>query len=157
MYINCSHTKGIFMIVMSACLAGRPVRYDGCSCENEISNAIIERNDCIVYICPELLGGLSIPRCPCEIFGGNAVDVINGHASVINNKGEIRTEEFLKGAYLTLNIIKGLKPEVVYLKSKSPSCGLGKIYDGTFTGNLIQGNGITAQLLIDNGINVISI
>ena len=105
-------------------------------------------------ICPECLGGLSIPREPAEIVGGSAEDVLVGHARVLTKSGVDVTEAFVRGAYAALEFCKthGIKEAI--LKAKSPSCGCGMIYDGTFSGHLIAGNGVATTLLRQNGIAV---
>jgi len=97
-------------------------------------------------ICPEVDGGLTVPRHPCEIQNNK----------VINCLGEDKTSEFRNGAEITLQLCKKYNIKKAILKEKSPSCGSSYIYDGTFTGTLIPGQGITAKLLRENGIKVIS-
>ena len=110
----------------------------------------------IFLICPECLGGLAIPREPSELTGtGKAV--LEGNARVMGKDGEDRTAQFLAGAHAALAQLKDAEIKKVYLKSKSPSCGVGKIYDGTFTGTLTAGNGVAAELFLQNGIEVICI
>lgn len=100
----------------------------------------------LIPVCPEQLGGLPTPRQPAEII----------HDAVVIKNGTNLTEAFLKGAEQTLSIAKQLGCTHAILKQNSPSCGCGKIYDGTFTGNKIIGNGLTAKMLMDNGIIVIA-
>ncbi len=145
------------MVLISSCLAGCPVRYDGRASTSKEVLELMNSGEDYILICPELLGGMSVPREPSEISGGNACDVINGNACVINIKGEDVTAFFLNGAKAVLDMAMSLKPQRIYLKSKSPSCGLGEVYDGSFSGELIQGNGICAELLRKNGFEVISI
>ena len=103
-------------------------------------------------ICPEVLGGLSIPREPAEIVGGVGEDVLDGHAKVITNNGIDVTEQFIKGAFETLKIAQELDATMVILKERSPSCGSSMIYAGEFNGTKKQGTGVTAALLKRNGI-----
>jgi len=98
--------------------------------------------------CPEQLGGLPTPRAASEIVS------IGDTRHVINKNGENCDKQFIKGAKQALKIAKMHGCEAAILKSRSPSCGAGKIYDGTFTGSLTSGNGICAQMFIDNGIKV---
>ena len=98
----------------------------------------------IIPVCPECFGGLPIPRVPSEIKNGR----------VYSKNGEDLTEAFMSGAEQTLYIAKEANAPCAVLKENSPSCGFGKIYDGTFSGNKIDGNGITAQLLFDNEIQI---
>lgn len=134
------------MIIISACLAGVNCKYNG---GNNLNKDIIEimKEGKGVLVCPEQLGGLTTPRVPCEI-------VDNKNLKVINKFNEDKTLEFIKGAEETLRIAKTVNAKIAILKSKSPSCGCGLIYDGTFSGKIINGNGITTDCLIKNGIKV---
>jgi uncharacterized protein YbbK (DUF523 family) len=136
------------MYIVSACLAGIPCRYDGDSNENKIVLELVRQGKAIP-VCPEVLGGLSTPRVPCEI-----IEDKNGIKKVINKEGKECTKEFIEGAEKTLAIAKAVGANKAILKSKSPSCGLGFIYDGTFSGKLREGNGLTAELLSKHGIAV---
>lgn len=102
-----------------------------------------------IPVCPELLGGLSAPRSPCEI-----VKTEDGEIKVINKDGKDCTREFLMGAGKTLALAKAHGVRKAILKSRSPSCGCGQVYDGTFSGKLTEGYGITAKLLKDHRIEV---
>ena len=143
-------------IAASACLAGKACRYDGKAKPSaEIAKRMAEGEE-IFLICPECLGGLAIPREPSELTGtGKAV--LEGNARVMGKDGEDRTAQFLAGAHAALAQLKDAEIKKVYLKSKSPSCGVGKIYDGTFTGTLTAGNGVASELFLQNGIEVICI
>ncbi|MCR2045069.1 DUF523 domain-containing protein [Anaerosalibacter massiliensis] len=136
------------MYIVSACLAGIKCRYDGKDNENNDIIKLIKEGKAIP-ICPEVLGGLSIPRVPCEILKDE-----NGDIKVINKEGIDCTLEFIEGAKKALAIAEIVEADAAILKSKSPSCGCGKIYDGRFTGRLIDGDGITTKLLKENGINI---
>lgn len=141
------------MILVSACLIGVDCKYNGGNNKNDkLINYLKNKN--IVPVCPEQLGGLCTPRIPAEIVGGSATDVINGKAKVINKEGLDVTKEFLKGAYETLKICRNLGINKAILKEKSPSCGSNQVYDGSFKSNLIDGYGITAALLIKDGIDL---
>lgn len=107
-----------------------------------------------IPICPEQLGGCPTPRGVVEIAGGTGADVLDGKCKVIRKNGEDTTEEFLKGAEEVLKIAKMVGATNAILKARSPSCGCGFVYDGTFSGKLIKGNGVTAELLLRNGIEV---
>lgn len=144
------------MILVSACLAGVPCRYDGQSKTDERISELVKRGDAKVF-CPETLGGLKIPRVPSEIIDGDGEDVLQGRAQVMSRDGVDRTEEFLAGAYATLELCRKHDAREVWLKAKSPSCGVGRIYDGTFTGTLRTGDGVTTALLRRNGIQVVEI
>ncbi|AVK96717.1 DUF523 domain-containing protein [Lysinibacillus sphaericus] len=143
------------MIVVSSCLAGLEVRYNGTHCLNNKIMKLIEENKAIT-VCPELLGGFSTPREPAEIIGGNGEDVLDGIAKVIEKSGRDVTELYIKGAYITLKKAIDVNATVVVLKEYSPSCGSSMIYNGEFIGKEIAGNGVTAALLKRNGLQVIS-
>lgn len=145
----------ISLILVSACLAGLEVRYNGTHClDNKISK-LLEENKAVT-VCPELLGGFSIPREPAEIIGGNGEDVLDGKAKVIEKSGRDVTDLYIKGAFFTLEKVKEVNGTLVILKDYSPSCGSSMIYNGEFKGKKIVGNGVTTALLKRNGIRVIS-
>lgn len=130
-------------IIVSACLLGENCKYNGGNNKNEEVIALGERFE-LVPVCPECFGGLPIPRVPSEIRQG----------MVFSKNGEDLTEQFKTGAEHTLYIAKECNAPAALLKERSPSCGFGKIYDGSFSGKLCDGNGITAQLLFENEIAV---
>lgn len=132
---------------VSMCLCGVCCRYDGKADKNDSVIKLVKRGDAIMA-CPEQLGGLSTPRLPSEIVS------TNNTRHVVNSAGENLDIKFMLGAQQALNIAKMFGADAAILKSHSPSCGAGLIYDGTFTGKLTEGNGITAQLFMDNGIKV---
>ena len=138
------------MYLISACLVGLNCKYNGGNNYNEKAFELVQSGKAIP-ICPEQLGGLATPRIPAEIRRAD------GKAKVVNKEGKDVTLEFEKGANEVLQLCKKLNIEKVILQPRSPSCGVGKIYSGEFNGTLVEGNGITAQLLIDNNIEVISI
>ncbi|PGV60407.1 hypothetical protein COD94_19905 [Bacillus cereus] len=143
------------MILVSSCLAGLEVRYNGThSLDNKIRK-LVEENKAVT-ICPELVGGFSTPREPAEIVDGDGDDVLDGKAKVIEKSGEDVTELYLKGAYATLEKVKEINATIVVLKENSPSCGSSMIYNGEFVGKKIVGQGVTSALLRRNGIRVIS-
>lgn len=133
------------MIAVSACLVGDNCKYNGKNNKNENVLKFLSDKE-YIKICPEVMGGMPIPRLPSEIKNGR----------VINEKNEDVTDFFISGAKKALEALKDNYVNLVILKAKSPSCGYGKIYDGTFSGNLISGNGIACQLFIDNGFKVIT-
>lgn len=137
------------MYIISACLAGVNCKYSG---GNNQDNRIIKlvKEGKGILVCPEQLGGFPTPRLPSEIVEIEDVKMVR------STDGEDVTKEFVKGAEETLKIAKLMNVKKAILKSKSPSCGYGKIYDGSFTKTLKSGNGLTAELLILNGIEVIS-
>lgn len=133
------------MILVSACLAGVNCKYSGGNNENEEIKKLVESGEAIL-ICPEQMGGLTTPRKPAEQFKDK----------VICEDGTDVTKNFERGAEEALKIAKLAGCKKAVLKSKSPSCGCGKVYDGTFSKTLIDGDGVTAKLLIENGIEIIS-
>lgn len=142
------------MILVSACLLGVNCKYNGGNNKHEKVIEFLKDKE-FIMVCPEELGGLETPRIPCEIVG-SAKDVLNNKGKIINKNGGNTTENFLKGAYESLKIVRSKNIKTAILKAKSPSCGSGLVYDGTFNKKLILGNGITAQILKDNGIEVIT-
>lgn len=138
-------------ILVSACLLGLPTRYDLLSKPCDKILKLLKKN-IIIPVCPEQLGGLGTPRPPSEIQGGKGW---SGREKVINIEGKDVTEYFIRGAKLTVKIAKLLKVDLVILKSKSPSCGVHEVYDGTFTGNLVKGLGVTAWFLKKEGYHII--
>ncbi|EGD49760.1 protein of unknown function DUF523 [Ruminiclostridium papyrosolvens DSM 2782] len=143
------------MILVSACLAGLDSKYNGKSNYNEYIERLVREGKAIM-VCPEQMGGLPTPRDSCEIVCGVGGDVLEGKSKIIDSKGQNQTEKFLKGAEETLKVGRLYNIKKAILKSKSPSCGVGKIYDGTFSGKLTEGNGVTAELLVRNGFEVIT-
>ena len=143
------------MILVSSCLAGLEVRYNGTHCLDKKIRQLLEENQAI-SVCPELLGGFSTPREPAEIVGGNGEDVLNGKAKVVEKSGRDVTELYIQGAYATLRKAQEVEATVVILKEFSPSCGSSMIYNGEFKGKKIVGNGVTTALLKRNGIQVVA-
>jgi len=143
------------MILVSSCLAGLEVRYNGTHCLDEKIRLLLEDGQAIT-VCPELLGGFSTPREPAEIVGGSGGDVLDGKAKVVEESGRDVTEQYIKGAYATLRKAQEIDATVVILKEFSPSCGSSMIYNGEFKGKKIVGNGVTTALLKRNGIQVVS-
>ena len=137
------------MILVSSCLAGINCKYNGGNNYNEkIFNLVKEGK--AIPVCAEQLGGLTTPRIASE------VKFVDGKRYVINKAGEDVTKQFEKGAQEILDLAKKLNITQAILKARSPSCGKGKIYNGEFDGKLVDGNGILADLLIENGIEVIT-
>ena len=144
------------MKLISACLLGIKCAWDGKDIYK--SDRVIEllNSDTLMPVCPEQLGGLKTPRAPQEIQGGTGEDVLDGKCKVLNINGEDVTQEFITGAGETLKIARLFHIEEFIGKSRSPSCGCGQIYDGTFSRKLIDGDGVTTALLKRNGIRVIT-
>ena len=132
-------------ILISACLLGVNCKYDGTNNDNDKVNEYIKDKELII-ICPEIMGGLTTPREPSEIL----------NEKVISKSGKDVTQNFKRGANETLMLAKKFNVKKALLKSKSPSCGCGLIYDGTFNGKLIKGDGITTELLKKHGIEVLT-
>lgn len=132
-------------VLVSMCLLGVNCRYNGIPKEDEWVKDLLSRKDItLIPVCPEQLGGLPTPRTPSERKGETVVSV----------EGENRTAAFTRGAEETLRIAKLYGCEVALLKERSPSCGKKEIYDGSFTGTLVVGEGVTAELLRENGVKV---
>lgn len=133
------------MRLCSACLLGINCRYDG---TNKLIEKVLSlsKKEVLIPVCPEQLGGLPTPREPAERLGNK----------VITKLGKDVTSQFNLGAYETLKLARLFNIKEAILKQKSPSCGSGLTYDGSFSGKLVKGNGITTDLLIANGIKVIS-
>ncbi|MGB4028221.1 MAG: DUF523 domain-containing protein [Acetomicrobium sp.] len=142
-------------LLVSACLVGCPCRYDGRAFENEILKALV-RKGLAVAVCPEILGGLSIPRPKAEIVGGTGDDVLSGHAKILNEWGKDVTPHFLIGAFKVLDIALREGARYAVFKDKSPSCGVYHIYDGSFTGKICEGSGVTTAILRKYSISLFS-
>ena len=130
-------------ILVSACLLGQKCKYNGGDNFNPTIAALSERHK-VIPACPEVAGGLSVPRLPCEIVNGE----------VVNTAGESRNREFRDGAEKCLAMAERENIDLAILQSRSPSCGARQIYDGSFSGRLIPGEGIFASLLTENGFRV---
>lgn len=133
------------MIIVSACLAGYRCRYDGKITADPDVVALVKEGGAIP-VCPEMMGGLPCPRIPSE----RTKDDLR----VVSREGKDVTEAFALGAAEALRMAKLYGCERAILKGKSPSCGCGQIYDGTFSGTLREGDGVTSELFKENGIAV---
>ena len=131
--------------IVSACLLGINCKYN---CTNNKNNKVLDllTEEVLIPVCPEQLGGLASPREPCEQKNGK----------VYSKQGEDVTKNFLKGAKETFKIAQMFGVKKAILKQRSPSCGVGQIYDGSFSGKVVGGDGITTALLRANAIEVIS-
>nr|MDH3097996.1 DUF523 domain-containing protein [Bacillus velezensis] len=143
------------MILVSSCLGGIECRYNGSHAASEKIRRLVEEKKAVM-VCPELLGGFTTPREPAEIIGGTGEDVLNGTAKIVTASGEDVTALYMDGAEKTLAYAKEIGAATVILKENSPSCGSGFIYDGTFSGKKILGDGITSALLKRAGRRVLS-
>lgn len=130
-------------LLISACLLGVGCRYDGCRIAKVDASVLGERFD-LVPICPEIYGGLPTPRTPSERVGDR----------VVMKDGTDVTENFVRGMEHTLDIAKACGASLALMKAKSPSCGKGEIYDGSFSGRLTDGNGYTVDALLAKGFRV---
>lgn len=138
------------MIIVSACLIGRPCRYDGRRAPNlDLMTRLAGRR--WVAVCPEQLGGLPTPRVPARLEGGNGRDVLAGRARVINDEGRDVTAAFIRGAEVVLDLAVRLGAEVCCLKNRSPSCGL---CPSLGPEEPFQGPGVCAALLADAGLKI---
>lgn len=131
-------------ILVSACLLGENCKYNGKNNKCDKVIALGEEHT-LIPICPECFGGLKIPRVPSEIKDGR----------VYSRDGDDLTECFFDGAEKALYVAEESACQIAILKERSPSCGFGEIYDGSFSGKTIRGNGITAQLLYEHGITIL--
>lgn len=142
-------------LLLSACLAGNPVRYDGASKPQYLHQlqGLIESGRAVTF-CPEVAGGMSVPRDAAEIQNGNGDRVLKGSSRVITFQGEDVTGQFIEGARQALELCQRESISIAVLTEKSPSCGGRQIYDGSFSRTLIDGTGVTAALLKQHGIRV---
>lgn len=144
-------------VLVSACLLGEKVRYDGADAAS--GSRILERwagEGRVVPFCPEVAGGLGVPRPAAEIQGGGGSSVLEGAGEVRTRSGDRVTDAFLRGAELALQAARANGVGLAVLKDGSPSCGTGFVYDGSFSGRRRADAGVTAALLVRNGIRVFS-
>ncbi|MFI2645199.1 DUF523 domain-containing protein [Streptomyces sp. NPDC018610] len=140
-------------VLVSACLRGVPCRFDGRhKAVPGLAEAVAGRE--VVPFCPEVAGGLATPRRPAELVGGDGHDVLDGAARVVDDTGRDVTARFLDGARSALERARQTGCAEALLMPRSPSCGRGAVYDGSFTGALTPGDGVTAALLERAGIAV---
>lgn len=140
-------------LLVSACLLGICTRFDG-GARPRPAVAALGRHTCLVPVCPEQLGGLPTPRPPAEIQGGGGADVLAGSARVVTRDGADVSAAFVRGAEQVLRIGELVGARRAVLKARSPSCGYGQTYDGSFTGSLQEASGVTAALLERAGYEV---
>lgn len=133
-------------ILVSACLLGCPCRYDGQSKKHPEVEALRERGHELIAVCPEVQGGLTTPRPPAER---------QKDGRVVNREGTDVTVQYRRGAEIALQTAREQGCALAVLKERSPSCGSGEIYDGTFSGTLVPGDGVAAQRLRQAGIPVL--
>ena len=143
-------------VLVSACLLGQPVRYDGRASGHPDLLQCWQHEGRVVPLCPEVAGGLPTPRPPAEIPGGQGAQVLDGQVQVLTVAGEDVSEAFLAGARLALELVRRHGIRVAVLKSGSPSCGNLLTYDGSFSGVKVTGEGVTTALLRREGVQVFS-
>jgi uncharacterized protein YbbK (DUF523 family) len=145
-------------VLISACLLGEPVRYNGSGAK--MNHGIIEQwvtEGRVLSVCPEVWGGLGVPRSPAEIIGSNGFAVLDGFAAVLDAKGHDLTRAFVSGAQSVLHHAQSFGVRVAVLKDGSPSCGRTYIHNGQFSGSKKKGEvGVTVALLQRHGITVFS-
>ena len=133
-------------VMVSACLAGENCKYNGGNNRNDRLMELLAGQE-VITVCPEQLGGLPTPRVPSEICDG----------VVMAKDGRNVDREFRAGAGKCLEIAQREQPDLIVLQSRSPSCGVKQRYDGTFSGTLIKGMGVTAEVLIKHGFQVVDV
>jgi len=141
-------------ILVSSCLLGSPVRYDGAA--KPVHATIVDRwraEGRLVPFCPEVAGGLTVPREPAELTGPAAA-VLDGTARILTGSGADVTGEFVHGAHRALEAARRSGARMAILKEDSPSCATTRVYDGSFTGTRVPGTGVTTALLERHGIRV---
>ncbi|MEW9680977.1 DUF523 domain-containing protein [Pseudomonas sp. TE50-2] len=143
-------------VLVSACLLGQPVRYDGRASGHPDVLQRWQAEGRVVPLCPEVAGGLPTPRPPAEIPGGQGGAVLDGQAQVLTVTGDDVSDAFLAGARLALELVRRHGIRVAVLKSGSPSCGNLQTYDGSFSGVKVAGEGVTTALLRREGVLVFS-
>jgi uncharacterized protein YbbK (DUF523 family) len=143
-------------VLVSRCLLGERVRFDG---NRKGPFPVLDawrREGRVVAVCPEVAGGLPIPRAPSEIPGGQGALVLDGTRRVVTSAGEDVTDAFVAGARAALALVEEHGIRIAVLKARSPSCGHRQTYDGSFHGRLVDGEGVTAALLARHGVQVFS-
>ncbi|MBM7062447.1 DUF523 domain-containing protein [Pseudomonas sp. UL073] len=141
-------------ILVSRCLLGHPVRYDGGAHGPFDPLSLWQAQGRVVALCPEVAGGLSTPRPPAEIPGGQGAAVLDGQQPVLTVDGADVSAAFLAGAEQALALVRAHGIRIAVLKARSPSCGNRENYDGSFSGRKVAGEGVTAALLRRAGVRV---
>lgn len=144
-------------LLVSACLLGEPLRYDGADNKSKVSHlaywlAEWQKEGRLVAVCPETLGGLPTPRPAAETETGGGAAVVARQAGVLTYEGARVTEAFIKGAEKALDTAQRYQCQGALLATRSPSCGVGEIYDGTHSRTVTAGDGVTTALLKQRGI-----
>jgi len=143
-------------LLISRCLLGHRVRYDGGASGPYAQLAQWQAEGRVIALCPEVAGGLPTPRAPAEIPGGQGAQVLDGTAPVMTVEGEDVTAAFVSGARQALALVRQHGIGIAILKANSPSCGNVLTYDGSFSATKVEGQGVTAALLIRAGVQVFS-
>lgn len=143
-------------VLVSACLLGQPVRYDGRASGHPDLLQRWQAEGRVVPLCPEVAGGLPTPRPAAEIPGGQGGQVLDGQTQVLTASGADVSAAFMAGAHQALELVRRHGIRVAVMKSGSPSCGNRQTYDGTFTGVKVAGEGVTTALLRREGVQVFS-
>jgi uncharacterized protein YbbK (DUF523 family) len=142
-------------LVVSACLLGVACNHEGRGSWRSVVDDLARRYR-LVPVCPEVLGGLTTPRPAAEISGGDGADVLAGRAQVMNIAGTDVSAAYRRGAQAAVHVARAAGATRAVLKARSPSCGSGQIYDGTFSRRLVEGRGVTAAALRAAGVEVCS-
>ena len=142
-------------VLISACLAGIPCTHAAEAKTRAWALRLVAEGRAVT-VCPEVAGGLSIPRPEAEIQGGRGEDVLEGRARVVSVDGEDVTANYMRGAETARAAASRTGAELAILKARSPSCGCGAIYDGSFGGRLVEGDGVTAATLKREGLDVVN-
>ena len=143
-------------VVVSACLAGVACTHEAQPKTRDWAVRLVAEGRAVL-VCPEVAGGLPIPRPAAEISQGcDGGDVLDGRARVVDENGVDVTEQYLRGAAKAADAARAADARLAILKARSPSCGCGTIYDGTFGGTLAEGDGVTCARLARDGITVVS-
>ena len=141
-------------VLVSACLLGLPTRYDGKAKRSQAVIDYLQREKLIpIPVCPEQLAGMTTPRAKTSFYSGDGHDVVHGVGSVVSEIGQPMNDVFLRGAQLALQVARLCDCQRALLKERSPSCGVHRIYRGN---EQVPGTGVTAALLIEAGIELIS-
>ena len=130
-------------VMVSACLLGKNCKYNGGNNLNPDLLRLLSGHT-VIPVCPEVLGGLPVPRIPAEIVNG----------AVVNREGISVDDAFRRGAEKALELAAAERPDLVILQSRSPSCGTRQVYDGTFSGTLVRGKGVFAEMAVNAGFRV---
>ncbi|MFA5677342.1 MAG: DUF523 domain-containing protein [Pseudomonas sp.] len=141
-------------ILVSACLLGEPVRYDGAGSGYHTLLQQWQAQGRVIPLCPEVSGGLPVPRPPAEVPGGQGAAVLDGQLPVLDVTGRDVTAAFVAGAAVAVQLVEQHAIRHAVLKARSPSCGNQETYDGTFSSTRVAGEGVTAAALRRRGVRV---